>query len=516
MKSRILSLLLAAASILAATQPIQAAETLPEPAASPAAPAVDVPPPAPPADLAEPAPAAPAEPIAPVFQEQARDSYGQHRDRIKVGSNLKIAANEEVNDVVVVMGNATINGRVHRDLVVVSGDAVLNGKVDGDVRVVFGTLTFGLDAEVGRDLIVVGGEIKSEGEIKVGGAQINAGVIGEFPALDAAIHWVRSGPLLGRPLTFGLGWVWVVAGVLLAFHVLAQLLFPKPVQACVASLENRPVGSLFAGVLFLLLFAPVVVLLSVSVVGIVVIPFLLCGMIVAAVLGKVAIYRFVGQQLGRQLGLSVMEAPLLALVGGTVLFYALYLVPVVGLLCWGAISVVGLGSAVAAVASGLRRETRRPQAAPPPNPQAGAGGESPFFGGAAEAVFYPTNRVGFWARTLATALDMVLIGTVVAVLHPPGPAFPFVPLVWALYHIAMWSWKGTTIGGIILGLRIVRTDGRPINFAVAFVRAVSSVFSALAFGLGFFWAGWSESKQSWHDRIAGTCVLRVADGQSLV
>jgi uncharacterized RDD family membrane protein YckC len=510
MKSRILSLLLATASIWAATQPIKAADTLPEPAVAPAVPAVDVSPPAPPADLAEPAPG------EPVFRGQVRYSYGQSRDRVRVGSNLVVAPNEEVNDVVVVMGDAAIDGRVHRDLVVVSGDAVLNGKVDGDVTVVLGTLTFGPAAEVGRDLIVVGGEIKSEGEIKVGGAQINAGMIGKFPPLDAAIHWARSGPLLGRPLTFGIVWVWVVAGVLLVFHVLAQLLFPKPVQACVASLENRPVGSLFAGVLFLLLFAPVVVVLSVSVVGIVVIPFLLCGTIVAAVLGKVAIYRFVGQQFGRQLGLSVLEAPLLALVIGTVLFYALYLVPVVGLLCWGAISVVGLGSAVAAVASGLRRETRRPQATPPANPQTGVAGDSSFPGGTTEPVSYSTNRVGFWARTLATALDMVLIGTVVAVLHPPGPPFPFVPLVWAVYHIVMWSWKGTTIGGIILGLRIVRTDGRPINFAVAFVRAVSSVFSALAFGLGFFWAGWSESKQSWHDRIAGTCVLRVAEGQSMV
>ncbi len=427
-----------------------------------------------------------------------------------------LAAGDEVENAVALIGHATIDGHVRENLVVVNGDAELNGKVDENVVVIFGSLTAGPNAEVGRNLVVVGGEVHSDGELKVGGDQFHSGVFPGFSVINAAANWVKAGPLLGRPLTFGIGWVWVVALVLLALHAVTQLLLPKPVQACVTALENRPVGSVFAGLLFLLLFAPVVVVLSVSVVGIVVIPFLLCGTIVAGILGKVAIYRFVGQQFGRQLHLSVLEAPLLALVAGTALFYVLYLVPVIGLLCWGAISVVGLGSAVAAVAGGLRRETRRPQ---PVRGQSGAGdapGEPPAIPGEPEAPVYPSERVGFWLRTLATALDMVLIGTVVAVFHPPGPPFPFVPLVWAAYHIVMWAWKGTTIGGIILGLRIVRTDGRPINFAVAFVRAISSIFSALALGLGFFWAGWSESRQSWHDRIAGTCVLKVAEGQSLV
>jgi uncharacterized RDD family membrane protein YckC len=73
-----------------------------------------------------------------------------------------------------------------------------------------------------------------------------------------------------------------------------------------------------------------------------------------------------------------------------------------------------------------------------------------------------------------------------------------------------------TIGDIIVGIKCVRTDGQPMNVAASIIRALASVFSAMAFGLGFFWAGWDRQKQSWHDKIAGTYMVKVPKGASLV
>ena len=114
-------------------------------------------------------------------------------------------------------------------------------------------------------------------------------------------------------------------------------------------------------------------------------------------------------------------------------------------------------------------------------------------------------RVGFWLRFLATFLDLMLVGLVMTVLIRKPQWFL---LAWAAYHLAMWSWKGTTVGGIILGLRIVRLDGGAINLPVAAVRLLGGFFSAAVFFLGFFWAGWTQERQSWHDKIAGTVVVR--------
>jgi uncharacterized RDD family membrane protein YckC len=113
----------------------------------------------------------------------------------------------------------------------------------------------------------------------------------------------------------------------------------------------------------------------------------------------------------------------------------------------------------------------------------------------AQSVFLP--RVGFWLRFVATFLDFVLVGLVMAGLRSRPEWFL---LAWTLYHLALWSWKGTTVGGIILGLRIVRTDGSRMTIPVAVVRLLGSFFSAAVVGLGFFWAGWTASCQSWQDR----------------
>jgi uncharacterized RDD family membrane protein YckC len=80
----------------------------------------------------------------------------------------------------------------------------------------------------------------------------------------------------------------------------------------------------------------------------------------------------------------------------------------------------------------------------------------------------------------------------------------------------MWGWKGTTVGGIVLGLKVVRVDGRPLDFAAAIVRALAAAFSIIVFFLGFLWIAWDKEKQGWHDRIAGTVVLKMPRGTPLV
>src|SRR5258706_2142474 len=38
-------------------------------------------------------------------------------------------------------------------------------------------------------------------------------------------------------------------------------------------------------------------------------------------------------------------------------------------------------------------------------------------------------------------------------------------------YTTLFRSRGTTVGGIVFGLKIVRTDGQPMNFAVALVRS---------------------------------------------
>src|SRR6185436_14226417 len=128
------------------------------------------------------------------------------------------------------------------------------------------------------------------------------------------------------------------------------------------------------------------------------------------------------------------------------------------------------------------------------------------------AAYSVTPRVGFWMRLCATALDALLFVALAFIVQYR----PLIPLLWLAYHVCLWRWRGTTIGGMILGLQIVRVDGRPMDFPTAIVRALGSLFSAAVLFLGFFWVSWDRNRQSWHDKIAGTTMVRPSTGIALV
>ena len=410
-------------------------------------------------------------------------------DLVTMGNNIVVKADQTAHDVVVMGGSATIDGTVTGDLVVLMGKAKLGptAVVRHDVVVVGGTLEADPLARIGHDRVVIGGNeefLKKLGWMK-------------WPA-----QWFNTGLLLARPLPHQYLWSWMIAGVALLLYLVIAVLFPRQVQASVAVLEEKPGSSLFAGLLAFALAGPLVLLLAITVVGLVIVPLVVCGLVAAFLFGKVAVYRYAGQQVGAQLGWAALRKPLLALLVGALLFCLLYTVPVLGFLVWGAVASLGVGAVLLAVFKRSPTTAGGPEVAVAATSTAASGAPPPP-GTPESSALLP--RVGFWWRTLATALDLALVGMVMAsVFHRPR----WFLLAWVAYHLVLWSWRGTTVGGIVFGLKIVRTDGQPMNFAVALVRLLGGFFSAAAFGVGFFWAGWSRDKQSWHDKIAGTIVVK--------
>jgi len=416
---------------------------------------------------------------------RSRRSRTSYEDVTQIGSNLVIGEGEHVNDAVVLHGDVQIDGSVHGDLVVVLGNVRLGPK-----------------ARISRDLVVILGAVTTDPDAVVGGDRVVLG-IDSHPRYrmlaEQAIQWFHSGPLWFRPLPLAHGWSWLVAAVILLIYALLAALFPGTMNACVQRLELQPGRAFLTGLLALSLFIPLMFLLTVMVIGIPLIPVVAVSMLAAFIFGKAAVYSFAGQRIGGQFGVALLHNPLLALIAGGLLFCLLYTVPVIGVVAWCAIAPLSVGAVVLAFAQRFQRTSPTP--VEPPALEGGA---------IAGPALWP--RVGFWRRLLATLLDLVLVGAMEILFHDLKL---FLPL-WVLYHIAMWTWKGTTIGGVVVGLKIVRTDGSSANFAVALVRSLASFLSAAVFFLGFFWAGWSRDKQAWHDRIAGTIVVRTPKGTALV
>jgi uncharacterized RDD family membrane protein YckC len=113
----------------------------------------------------------------------------------------------------------------------------------------------------------------------------------------------------------------------------------------------------------------------------------------------------------------------------------------------------------------------------------------------------------------ALLLDVVLVGFLMSVLHHE---YNLELVVLAAYGAVMWKTRGSTIGGSVFDLRVVRLDGRPIDWETAIIRALSCFLSMAVAGLGFIWIAFDSNNQAWHDKIAGTVVVRVAKGVPLV
>jgi uncharacterized RDD family membrane protein YckC len=128
-------------------------------------------------------------------------------------------------------------------------------------------------------------------------------------------------------------------------------------------------------------------------------------------------------------------------------------------------------------------------------------------------------KASFWIRFLAIVIDGLIVGVVNSVvasilsLDTNGRSGLQV-LLGLAYYVYFWSnsspWPGQTLGSKVFNIRVIRTDGSDLNISQALIRYVGFVISALCLLIGLIWAAFDPNKQGWHDKIAGTYVVKTS------
>ena len=75
------------------------------------------------------------------------------------------------------------------------------------------------------------------------------------------------------------------------------------------------------------------------------------------------------------------------------------------------------------------------------------------------------------------------------------------------YWIFGWTFLGSTLGKMIMGLRVVGPGGSHVGFWRALRRVIGYFISAFALGLGFLWVIVNKKHHGWADKVAGTSVV---------
>ena len=448
---------------------------------------------------------------------------------LRIGQDYTLKAGDAAREVVVIFGNATIDGRVASNVVVIFGTARLSNLSSvGDSLIVVGGSAFAAaGAEVEDDLVVIGGGFEAEPGFSPDGQHVVIGPRALGGRLEAIVPWITQGLLWGRPIVPNLPWVWTVVALFFLVYLILGLIFDGPVRASVAALTEKPLTAFVVGLLVLLLAGPLCLLLTVSIIGIAVVPFVLCALFVALIVGKIGTARWIGMSIVSQEERENRLQSVRSFVIGFAVICVAYMVPLLGLAAWGTLGVFGLGGATLAFIAGYRRENplptpsvQSPARSPGPDETVRDTAVSPdsdaripvrtsepvTFAGS-DLVSFP--RAPFRDRLLAFVLDVILVLIAQELLDLTRARQRHFSALARVSHWILDVEGDHCRRNHLPAPARYRVDGAPLRFVDALVRGLSSIFSLAVLGIGCLWILRDAERQAWHDKIAGTYVVKV-------
>jgi uncharacterized RDD family membrane protein YckC len=126
-----------------------------------------------------------------------------------------------------------------------------------------------------------------------------------------------------------------------------------------------------------------------------------------------------------------------------------------------------------------------------------------------------TICAGFGDRFIAVLIDALILLIPNLIIYALiegilGNVLQF--LIGAAYAVYFWSSTGQTPGKKVMKLQVVKADGGTIlTPGEAIIRYIGTIISGIPILLGYLWVIWDPKHEAWHDKIAGTKVIKVAE-----
>lgn len=136
---------------------------------------------------------------------------------------------------------------------------------------------------------------------------------------------------------------------------------------------------------------------------------------------------------------------------------------------------------------------------------------------------------GFWIRVGASLIDTLLMLCIILPLLIAIYGWSYFDLAQtgfiagiadfllsyilpAVAVILCWTYRQATPGKMMLKLKVVDAKtGGSLSMGQALVRYLGYYVSVIPLCIGLIWVGLDNRKQGWHDKLAGTAVVRTKD-----
>lgn len=284
-----------------------------------------------------------------------RRSPNSAASRTLFSGNGIVEAGETVEEFVVFSGNGEVRGDVEGDAVLLAGNLLVRkgARIGGDAVVLAGNLSVEPGAQIGGNAVVTAGELDVDEAANVGGDRVQMGL---SPwAFDEIRREISRGGANSQ-LTperetddeveeDDSGILESASDVLIRFLLLSasglllMTFLPARTQTVGRTLHRRMGAAAVTGILAAFSLAPLGLLMTVSVVGIPLVPVLVAGATFAVVMGLAA----ASLEIGRRLPLS-RRAPAWLLAAGAGVVAVLTEVPFLGVIAGLSLALLGLGA----------------------------------------------------------------------------------------------------------------------------------------------------------------------------
>ena len=138
------------------------------------------------------------------------------------------------------------------------------------------------------------------------------------------------------------------------------------------------------------------------------------------------------------------------------------------------------------------------------------------FGSLSSSLFRTVSESSGFVRDPSTGLLVTSFDRITSLNTSITDIFRWLALAWVLilviqllYFAGFWAWRGGTPGQLLLGIQVRReSDGARISFGRGCLRFFGYIVSIWVIYIGLIWVAFDPRKQGWHDKIAGTVVIR--------
>ncbi len=118
---------------------------------------------------------------------------------------------------------------------------------------------------------------------------------------------------------------------------------------------------------------------------------------------------------------------------------------------------------------------------------------------------------GFGRRLGGYIIDTIILFVITgffAYLFPSALG-SLISFVISFSYVVLLNANGGTLGKRVLDMRLQNKEtGENIGVGRAVVRYIVAIVSGLAIGIGYLWCIWDANKQTWHDKAAGSVVVK--------